>query len=103
MSVETITEVAQYLTFLLEDAEYALSVADVREVLELKLNRITKIPRTPDYLKGVINVRGSVVPVIDMRLKFDMQEQETTIDTCIIALEILILTLYHQCQYLEFN
>jgi purine-binding chemotaxis protein CheW len=88
MSVEGITKVSQYLTFKLENEEYALDVADVREVLEQRLNRITKIPRTPDYLRGVINVRGSVVPVIDMRLKFNMNETEETIDTCIIVIEV---------------
>ena len=90
MSVETITEVSQYLTFKLEDDAYALGVADVREVLELELNYITKIPRTPDYLRGVINVRGSVVPVVDMRVKFNMEKTETTIDTCIIVIEITL-------------
>ena len=90
MSVETIKEVSQYLTFKLEDEAYALNVEGVREVLELELNHITKIPRTPEYLRGVINVRGSVVPVIDMRLKFNMEKQETTIDTCIIVIEIPI-------------
>lgn len=90
MSVEGITKVSQYLTFKLEKEEYALDVADVREVLEQRLNHITKIPRTPDYLRGVINVRGSVVPVIDMRLKFNMDETEETIDTCIIVIEVLL-------------
>ena len=88
MSVEGITNVSQYLTFRLEKEEYALDVADVREVLEQRLNHITKIPRTPDYLRGVINVRGSVVPVVDMRLKFNMKETEETIDTCIIVIEV---------------
>lgn len=90
MSVEKITEVSQYLTFKLEDDAYALGVSDVREVLELELNHITKIPRTPDYLRGVINVRGSVVPVIDMRIKFNMEKEEATIDTCIIVIEVLL-------------
>lgn len=87
MSVESSKEVSQYLTFKLEDDLYALNVAGVQEVLELKLNHITKIPRTPASLRGVINVRGSVVPVIDMRIKFNMEEQETTVDTCIIVIE----------------
>lgn len=90
MSVEAIKEVSQYLTFKLEDALYALNVEGVREVLELELNHITKIPRTPEYLRGVINVRGSVVPVIDMHLKLNMEKQEITIDTCIIVIEIPI-------------
>lgn len=87
MSVESSKEISQYLTFKLEDDLYALNVEGVREVLELELNHITKIPRTPESLRGVINVRGSVVPVIDMRIKFNMEKQETTIDTCIIVIE----------------
>lgn len=90
MSIEGITGVSQYLTFKLEDEMYALDVADVREVLEQRLNRITKIPRTPAYLRGVINVRGRVVPVIDIRLKFNMGKTEKTIDTCIIVIEVLL-------------
>lgn len=92
MSIEGITTVSQYLTFKLGKEEYALGVADVREVLEQRLNHITKIPRTPDYLRGVINVRGSVVPVIDMRLKFNMDKTLETIDTCIIVIEVSLET-----------
>lgn len=90
MSVETITKVSQYLTFKLKEDSYALNVADVKEILELNMCHITKIPQTPDYLSGVINVRGSVVPVIDMRIKFNMEKQETTIDSCIIVIEVLL-------------
>ena len=87
MSVESSKEISQYLTFRLEDDLYALNVEGVQEVLELELNHITKIPRTPASLRGVINVRGSVVPVIDMHIKFNMGKQETTVDTCIIVIE----------------
>ena len=87
MSVESSKEISQYLTFKLENDLYALNVEGVREVLELELNHITKIPRTPASLRGVINVRGSVVPVIDMHIKFNMGKQETTVDTCIIVIE----------------
>ena len=90
MSVEGITEISQYLTFKLENEEYALDVADVREVLEQRLNRITKIPRTPDYLRGVINLRGKIVPVLDLRIKFDMEVLEDTEKTCIVILQILV-------------
>jgi purine-binding chemotaxis protein CheW len=58
----------------------------VREVLEL--TSITKIPRTPDYMRGVINLRGHAVPVMDMRLKFGMLATEDTVDTCIIIVEV---------------
>ncbi|CAG1770636.1 partial Chemotaxis protein CheW, partial [uncultured bacterium] len=77
-----ITEVRQYLTFILEDELFAVDVIKVREVLDF--TNITKIPRTPDYMRGVINLRGSVVPVLDLRLKFGMSKTENTINTCII-------------------
>ncbi|PLY02992.1 MAG: chemotaxis protein CheW [Desulfuromonas sp.] len=76
----------QYLTFGLGDESFAVDVAKAREVLDS--SNITKVPQTPDYMLGVINLRGSVVPVIDMRLKFGMEAAERTIDTCIIVLEI---------------
>ena len=82
----TTRNITQYLTFKLEDQEYGVDVKSVREVLEM-LN-ITKVPRTPDFMSGVINVRGSVVPVIDMRLKFTLPKAETTIDTCIIVIDV---------------
>jgi len=90
MSVKSNKEISQYLTFKLEDDLYALNVEGVQEVLELELNHITKIPRTPAFLRGVINVRGSVVPVIDMHIKFNMGKQETTVDTCIIVIETIL-------------
>ncbi len=86
MSVTGITETVQYLTFKLSDEVFALDVAKVREILEI--TNITKVPQTPDYMRGVINLRGSVVPVIDMRLKFGMSATEQTINTCIIVVEI---------------
>lgn len=79
-------ETNQYLTFTLEGEQYALSVLKVREVLEY--TKITKIPRTADYMKGVINLRGSGVPVIDLRLKFGMKELAATKDTSIIVMEV---------------
>ncbi|MFA8344348.1 MAG: chemotaxis protein CheW [Rhodothermaceae bacterium] len=86
MSVSEISEERPYLTFELEKELFAVDVSKVREVLDF--SKITKIPHTPEYMKGVINLRGSVVPVIDLRLKFGMPETQTTIDTCIIVLEI---------------
>lgn len=87
MAVAAITETRQYLTFKLAEEVFAVDVAKVREILEL--TTITKIPRTPDYMRGVINLRGSVVPVMDMRLKFGMPETEQTVNTCIIVVEVL--------------
>jgi len=86
MSVTGITEIRQYLTFTLDAELFAVDVAKVREVLDY--TTITKIPRTPEYMRGVLNLRGSVVPVIDLRLKFGMSKTENSKNTCIIVLEI---------------
>ena len=88
MSVSEITETALYLTFILEDETFAIDVSQVREILDL--SRITKVPRTPDFVRGVINIRGNVVPVIDMRMKFGMEMAESTVHTRIIVMEITI-------------
>jgi purine-binding chemotaxis protein CheW len=88
MSVEGITETTQYLTFRLEDEIYALEIAKVREVLDF--TKITKVPQTPDFMRGVINLRGAVVPVTDLRLKFGMSKTEKTVHTRIIIMEITV-------------
>lgn len=88
MAVSTITETVQYLTFKLADEIFALDVAKVREILEY--TSITKVPQTPEFMRGVINLRGSVVPVIDLRLKFGMESTEQTINTCIIVVEVTL-------------
>lgn len=76
----------QYLTFTLDDEQYAISVAKVREVLEH--TKITRLPRTADFMKGIINLRGAGVPVIDLRLKFGLPETPVTKDTSIIVMEV---------------
>jgi len=86
MSVTGISETTQYLTFKLDAEVFAVDIAKVREVLDF--TSVTKVPRTPDFMRGVINLRGSVVPVVDMRLKFGMTETEKTVNTCIIIVEI---------------
>ncbi len=86
MSVAAITETRQYLTFQLAEEVFAVEVAKVREILEF--TSITKVPQTPDFMRGVINLRGSVVPVMDMRLKFGLPETEKTVNTCIIVVEV---------------
>ncbi len=86
MSVDTITEIRQYLTFKLDHEVFAMDVATVREVLDFTV--ITKIPRTPEFMRGVINLRGSVVPVVDLRLAFGMSATEKTVNTCIIVVEV---------------
>lgn len=86
MSETVLTESTQYLSFKLDEEEFALEIDKVREVLDY--TTITKVPRTPDFMKGVINLRGSVVPVVDMRLKFGMSETERSVNTCIIIVEV---------------
>jgi purine-binding chemotaxis protein CheW len=86
MAVESIRETTQYLTFKLEDELFALDIGKVREVLDF--TSITKVPQTPDYMRGVINLRGSVVPVVDLRLKFGMKMAEHTVNTCVIIVEV---------------
>jgi purine-binding chemotaxis protein CheW len=88
MSVAGITETTQYLTFKLEDEVFAVDISKVREVLDF--TAITKVPRTPDFMRGVINLRGSVVPVVDMKLKFGMTKTEKTVNTCIIIVEVTV-------------
>ena len=65
-----------------------MEVSKVKEVLEYQA--ITRVPKTPDFMRGVINVRGGIVPIVDLRLKFGLPAQEQTVDTCIIVLEIAI-------------
>jgi purine-binding chemotaxis protein CheW len=88
MSSNKITETTQYLTFKLDNEVFAVDVAKVREILDY--TPATKIPGTPEFMRGIINVRGNVVPVVDMRLKFGMPKTEKTVDTCIIVLEIVV-------------
>ncbi len=76
----------QYLTFKLDDEIFALGIDKVREVLDY--TSVTKVPQVPEFMRGVINLRGSVVPVVDMRLKFAMAKTEKTVNTCIIIVEI---------------
>ena len=88
MSVTTAEDTIQYLTFKLEDEVFATDIAQVREVLEF--SQVTKVPRTPEYMRGVINLRGHVVPVLDLKLRFGMNMTETTVNTCVIIVEIRI-------------
>jgi len=86
MSVSSINGTRQYLTFQLGEEIFAIDVANVREILEF--NSVTRVPKSPEYMRGVINLRGSVVPVFDMRLKFSMDRTEKTINTCIVVVEV---------------
>lgn len=86
MAEQTGNETNQFLTFTLGKEVFALDISTVREVLEIV--HVTRIPRTPDFMRGVINLRGHAVPVVGMRRKLNMKEVEDTINTCIIIVEV---------------
>jgi len=81
-----ITETAQYITFKLGQESFAINVAQVREVLEIP--QITKVPTAPHYMRGVVNVRGKAIPVVDLRLKFGLPPVPDTLQTRIIVIEL---------------
>jgi len=78
--------VRQYLTFMMGEENYAIPVTDIREVLLVP--KITRIPKMPDFMKGVINLRGSVVPILDLKMRFGMGETASSTETAIIVVEI---------------
>jgi len=77
----------KYLTFKLAHEEYGLEILKVREIIGLM--EITKVPQTPHYIRGVINLRGKVIPIIELRQKFGMETTEDTEQTCIIVVEAI--------------
>ena len=81
------TKAGKYLTFKLANEDYGLSLLKVREIIGMM--PITSVPRTPAFVKGVINLRGKVIPVTDLRLRFDMPESDYTDRTCIIVVEVV--------------
>src|SRR5947207_15996833 len=76
----------KYLTFQLGNEEFGIRVLKVREIMGLQ--EITAVPQTPAHIKGVINLRGKVVPVVDLRLKFGLAAAEYTQRTCIIVTQV---------------
>ncbi len=76
----------KYLTFTLADEEYGIGILKIREIIGML--PITSVPQTPPFVKGVINLRGKVIPVVDLRLRFGMEKIEYTERTCIIVVEI---------------
>jgi purine-binding chemotaxis protein CheW len=76
----------KYLTFALGAEEYGVEILKVREIIGYM--DITAVPQTPHYVKGVVNLRGQVIPVMDLRAKFGMETTEVTDETCIIVVEI---------------
>ena len=83
---QTKSHEGKYLTFVLGTEEYGIEILKVREIIGMM--DITNVPQTPDYMKGVINLRGKVIPVIDLRLKFAMTELKHTQETCTIVVEV---------------
>jgi purine-binding chemotaxis protein CheW len=80
----------KYLTFALSHEEYGLPVLKVREII--KMMDITTVPQVPTHVRGVINLRGKVIPVVDLRLKFGFASQEYTERTCIIVVQVALTT-----------
>ena len=76
----------QYLTFFLGDEEYAINIQRVKEIIEY--TTVTKVPKVPDWIRGVINLRGNVVPVVDLTVRFGLEERPVTKTTCIVIVEI---------------
>ena len=76
----------KYLTFKLGAEEYGLEILKVQEII--KMMDITRVPRTPAFVRGVINLRGKVIPVVDLRLKFCMESRENTDKTCVIVVQV---------------
>lgn len=80
------TALGQYLTFVIGEERYGIAVLKVREIMEY--TPITPVPGTPQWIRGVANVRGNVVPIIDLARKFNLQMNPVTMRTCIIIVEI---------------
>lgn len=86
MSEKNLDQINSYLSFKLGEETFAANVSKVLNILEM--TEITKVPRAPEYMKGVINLRGSVLPVVDTRIKFGMPATEYTSNTCILVMEV---------------
>jgi purine-binding chemotaxis protein CheW len=85
MSESAASDLNQYLTFTLSSELFALDIGSVREILDH--TKITRIPRTPEFMRGVINLRGNAVPVVDLRLKFGMSKNDSN-NSCVIITEV---------------
>ena len=80
------TLAGKYLTFKLDVEEFGIEILKVQEII--KMMDITRVPRTPSFVRGVINLRGKVIPVVDLRLKFDMESKVNTDKTCVIVVTV---------------
>lgn len=79
------TRGGKYLSFFLKDEEYGIEILKVQEIIGML--PITRVPRTPEFVKGVINLRGKIIPVTDLRSRFGMDEREITAETCTIVVQ----------------
>ena len=86
MKKEELENINSYLTFKLGEEEFAAHVSKVLSIMEMV--KITKVPKSPEYMQGVINLRGQVLPVVDTRIKFGMTPTEFTANTCIVVMEV---------------
>jgi purine-binding chemotaxis protein CheW len=76
----------RYLTFFLGEEQYGISIDRIKEIIAMM--KVTQVPKTPQYMRGVINLRGSIIPVVDTRLRFGMEQQAETMHTAIIIVEV---------------
>ena len=81
-----ISESAQYITFKLGDELFAIDVTQVHEVLELSL--VTRVPSAPDFMRGLVNVRGKAIPIVDLRAKFGLPASADTLNTRVVIMEM---------------
>jgi len=86
-SAQALGKSEKYLTFNLAGEQYGVEILKVKEIIGLL--EITRVPRIPDFVRGVMNLRGKVIPIIDLRKKFDMESTEDTEQTCIIVVDIM--------------
>ena len=78
---------SRYLSFVLNDEEYGIEILKIKEIMGM--TEVTAIPQTPPFIRGVINLRGKIIPIIDLRIKFDMEAKDYTDRTCIVVVEIM--------------
>jgi purine-binding chemotaxis protein CheW len=88
VETQTSAVTSQFLTFKLDQELFAVDVSQIREVLEY--STVTKLPGTPDFMRGVLNLRGDVVPVVDLRMKLGLGMSTQTVDTCVVISDIAV-------------
>jgi len=82
----SLTKAGKHLTFKLAEEEYGLEILKVQEIIGMM--SVTRVPKMPEFIRGVVNLRGKVIPVLDLRLKFSMESREDTERTCIIVVQL---------------